>query len=153
MQFACVRYRTESEIYRCYAGSIEVYVQDNLPSIFIVDDEHIIAETLAAILRKNGLAAKPFTNPIEALDAARVEAPDMLLSDVMMPKLSGVDLAITIKDECPDCKIMLFSGHAQTLDLLCVAREKGYDFSLLAKPLHPADLLRHIRQQLPDWTF
>ncbi|WP_254059684.1 response regulator [Granulicella sp. L46] len=128
-------------------------MQQSLPSIFIVDDEQLIGETLTMILQKSGFAARFFTDPLEALVEVRKQAPDLILSDVMMPKLSGVDLAITIKNECPDCKIMLFSGHAQTLDLLSVAREKGYDFNLLAKPLHPADLLRHIRQQFPDWTL
>jgi CheY-like chemotaxis protein len=128
----------------------EGIVQKNLPSVFIVDDEQIIAETLTVILRKNGFTATFFTDPWEALNAALEQTPDLILSDVMMPELSGVELAIAIKQECPECKIILFSGHAETLDLLSAAREKGYDFSLLAKPLHPADLLRHIRQQHPD---
>jgi DNA-binding NtrC family response regulator len=124
-----------------------------LPSVFIVDDETIIAETLTMILQRNGFAAKCFTDPRKALSAAREEAPDLILSDVMMPELSGVELAIAIQQECPDCKIMLFSGHAGTVDLLSAAREKGYDFDLVVKPLHPADLLSHIRQQHPDWTL
>jgi CheY-like chemotaxis protein len=124
-------------------------VRGNLPSIFVVDDEEIIVETLAKILNSSGLEATPFTNPEEALIAARENAPDLILSDVLMPQLSGVDLAIAIQMECPDCKIMLFSGHAETIDLLAAARAKGYDFNLLAKPLHPADLLRRIRQEYP----
>jgi YesN/AraC family two-component response regulator len=47
--------------------------------------------------------------------AARIEAPDLILSDVMMPGLSGIELAIAIQRECPECKILLFSGHAHTL--------------------------------------
>jgi DNA-binding response OmpR family regulator len=124
-----------------------------IPSVFIVDDEQLIGETLTTILCKNGFAARSFTDPLEALLAARNHAPDLILSDVMMPHLSGVDLAIAVQDDCPDCKIMLFSGHAETLDLLAVAREKGYDFTLLAKPLHPVDLLIRIRQQLPEWVL
>jgi CheY-like chemotaxis protein len=130
-----------------------VTMQKNPPSVFIVDDEQIIAETLTMILQRNGFDAKFFTDPLEALIAAHKEAPDLILSDVMMPQLSGVDLAIAIQRECPECKIMLFSGHAGTLDLLSKAREKGYDFNLLPKPLHPVDLLRHIRQQHPDWAL
>ena len=127
-------------------------MQRNLPSVFIVDDEQVIAYTLTTILQKNGFTATYFTDPLEALVAARIEAPDLILSDVMMPGLSGVDLAMAIHRDCPNCKIMLFSGHAHILDLLSVAREQGYDFNILAKPLHPADLLRRIRQQHPDWA-
>jgi DNA-binding NtrC family response regulator len=128
-------------------------VRKNLPSVFIVDDEQLIAQTLTLILQKNGFSARGFTNPHEALDAARIEPPDLVVSDVMMPGLSGIELAIAIKKECPECKILLFSGHAHTLDLMSTARAKGYDFDLLTKPLHPADLLRHIRQQGPAIAF
>jgi len=127
-------------------------VQRILPTIFIVDDETIIAETLTMILRKHGFVAKSFTDPREALNAARREAPDIVLSDVMMPELSGIELAIAIQEECPGCKIMLFSGHAHTLDLISMAKAKGYDFSLLEKPFHPADLLKRIREQDPAWA-
>jgi len=71
----------------------------------------------------------------------------------MMPQLSGVDLAISIRQEHPDCKVLLFSGQAETDDLLLNARKKGYDFHLLAKPLHPGDLLRRIREQDPAWAL
>jgi CheY-like chemotaxis protein len=128
-------------------------VQRNLPSVFIVDDEQVIAGTLTTILQRNGFTATGFTDPLEALVAARHEAPDLVLSDVMMPGLSGVELAMAIRRDCPGSKIMLFSGHAQMLDLLSAAREKGYDFNILAKPLHPADLLRHIRLQHPEWAL
>jgi CheY-like chemotaxis protein len=127
-------------------------MKQKFPSIFIVDDEIVIGETLALILKKSGFDARYFTDPLEALQAARTEAPDLIVSDVMMPQLSGVDLAIAIQRECPECKIILFSGHAETLDLLSKARDKGYDFNLLAKPVHPADLLRRIRQQNPAWA-
>ena len=112
--------------------------------IFIVDDEKIISETLAAILRLHGFAATSFTDPLEALNNARPGSPDLLLSDVMMGELSGVDLAIQIKETCPNCKILLFSGQAATVDLLRVAREQGHAFHVLTKPVHPTDLLQRI---------
>jgi two-component system OmpR family response regulator len=64
-------------------------VAKNLPSVFVVDDEKTIAETLVTILHLSGFAAKSFTDPREALSAALDDAPDLLLSDVMMPELSG----------------------------------------------------------------
>ena len=118
-----------------------------LPYILVVDDERIIAETLTLILQASGFAASFFTNPFEALESARIQAPDLLLSDVMMPQGSGVDLAIQMKEQCPKCKILLFSGQAATADLLKAARQQGHDFNLISKPIHPADLLRRIREQ------
>jgi FixJ family two-component response regulator len=112
--------------------------------IFVVDDERTIASSFAAILRMHGFSARYFLDPLEALDAARADPPDLLLSDVAMPQLSGVDLAIRMQQECPTCKILLFSGQADTEDLLRAAREQGHDFRLLAKPIHPRDLLLEI---------
>jgi CheY-like chemotaxis protein len=114
------------------------------PLIYVVDDEAVIASTLALILERSGFTGLPFTNPLEALDSARLQAPDLLVTDVMMPQLSGVDLAIKIRETCPDCKVLLFSGQAATTDLLLSARERGYDFNVLSKPIHPTDLLRNI---------
>jgi DNA-binding NtrC family response regulator len=116
------------------------------PLVFDVDDENIIASSLATILRpQGGFEAKSFTLPLEALEAARLEAPDLLISDVGMPAMSGVELAILVRALCPDCKVLLFSGQASTADLLENARRNGYDFELLSKPVHPSELLTKIR--------
>lgn len=116
------------------------------PSVFVVDDEEVIASSLAMILRfHGGFRARAFTKPLEALEAARLEAPDLLITDVVMPQLSGIDLAIQVSELCPDCKVLLFSGQAATAHLLQAARVNGHDFELLAKPVGPADLLAKIR--------
>jgi CheY-like chemotaxis protein len=57
----------------------------------------VIADTLATILKRSGFAATAFTNPIEALERARIEPPDLLVSDLMIPEMSGVELAIQLK--------------------------------------------------------
>ena len=114
--------------------------------IFVVDDEKAIAETLAIILGKSGFVATSFTNPLEALEKAPMKSPGLLLSDVVMPVLSGVDLAVQIKEKCPNCKILLFSGQAETTDLLTAARKQGHNFPLVAKPIHPAHLILRIRE-------
>jgi CheY-like chemotaxis protein len=86
----------------------------SVPRVFVVDDEHVIASTLAAILTLHGYSATSFTSPQEALAAARSSAPDLLISDVLMPGFSGVDLAIQIKAQCPACKILLFQDRRPT---------------------------------------
>jgi CheY-like chemotaxis protein len=112
--------------------------------IFVVDDEPVVASTLTTILQMNGFSAKFFTSPLEALTAARSTAPDLLLSDVTMPGISGIDLAMKMKAQYPKCKILLFSGHPATLDLLEDARAQGHEFHLLLKPVPPAELLLEI---------
>lgn len=125
------------------------------PSVFVVDDEDVIATSLAMILRfQGGFRARSFNLPHEALEAARLEAPDLLISDVVMPQLSGIDLAIRMQECCPDCKVLLFSGHASTAHLLETASANGHDFEILTKPVHPADLLIKIRNLTePTWSL
>lgn len=118
------------------------------PVVLIVDDEAIIADTLVAILAHNRIAAMAAYNGKSALEIARVIPPDLLLTDVVMPDMSGIDLAIAIRQTIPDCKIMLFSGQAATVDLLGRAREAGHDFTTLEKPIHPTDLLARISRTL-----
>jgi DNA-binding NtrC family response regulator len=120
--------------------------QRKLLRVFVVDDEHVIASSLAIILRQNGFEAKSFTEPLEALRAANSEVPDLLISDVVMPVLSGVDLAIQMQDRFPNCKVLLFSGQAASAGLLENCHANGYSFELLLKPLHPRDLVREIQR-------
>jgi DNA-binding response OmpR family regulator len=113
--------------------------------VFVVDDEPMVASTTAAVLQLNGYEVRSFVNSLEALDAARAVKPDLVIADVVMPGLSGIDLAIQLKELCPTCKVLLLSGQAQTADLLETARQQGHDFEVLAKPIHPTDLLARIK--------
>jgi CheY-like chemotaxis protein len=114
--------------------------------VYVVDDEPVIASTLAAILNSSGFRAMAFTGPSEALQAAEAGGPALLISDVVMPGMSGIDLAIRLKAICPACKILLFSGQAATADLLEAAGRQGHNFTVLSKPVHPKDLLVAIQR-------
>lgn len=116
------------------------------PLAFVVDDETLIASTLATILNASGFDAKAFTDPLAALKAAETHEPEFLISDVMMPKLNGIDLGVQFKAIYPECRVLLFSGQAATSDLLSHARSKGHDFQLLEKPVHPKDLLAALEE-------
>lgn len=118
--------------------------------IFVVDDEFIIASTLTLILRQKGFDAVSFSTPRDVLEAASSEAPDLLISDVVMPQFSGIELAIRVREQCPHCKALLFSGQAATAGLLEAARAEGRDFEILSKPVHLIDLLRKVKQATED---
>jgi DNA-binding NtrC family response regulator len=120
-------------------------VPDMKRVVFVVDDEAVIAQTLAVILNQAGFQATAFDHPEKAIAARAELVPDLLISDVVMPGMTGVELAIHFRQAQPDCKVLLFSGQAATADLLREAREQGYDFDLLSKPVHPADLLAKLR--------
>ena len=116
--------------------------------VFVVDDEHSVASTLALVLNLEGFHAFPFTQPLEALKAACSQAPDLLLTDVMMPLLSGVNLAIQVLKHCPDCKVILFSGMPDSIELMNDSQAHGHAFEFLPKPMHPVELLRRIKQAI-----
>jgi DNA-binding response OmpR family regulator len=109
--------------------------------VYVVDDEEVIATTLAEILRMSGFKADCFFEGAPALAAARLAPPDLLISDVMMPGLTGIELAIKFKEDCSHCRVLLFSGQADTMDLMEKARSQGHDFELIPKPVHPHALL------------
>jgi CheY-like chemotaxis protein len=120
----------------------------NRPVVLVVDDESVIADTLAEILNRKGYAAVPVYDAEEALETALVMPPELLLTDVVLPGMSGIELAIKMKRIFPDCKILLFSGQAATTELLTSANRAGHRFDLLTKPIHPTDLLTHVSASL-----
>jgi len=115
------------------------------PRVLVADDEKVIADTLAIILNQNGYDASAVYTGTAAVEKARSTRPDLLISDVIMPDMNGIDAAIKIRAFLPTCKILLFSGQAATADLLEDARNRGHEFEILAKPVHPQDLLQKLR--------
>ena len=115
------------------------------PRVLVVDDEQVIADTLAKILDLNGYEASAVYSGTAAVESARSLQPDLVISDVIMQDMNGIEAAIHIRGFLPTCKILLFSGQAATADLLENARAQGHEFEILAKPVHPADLLAKLK--------
>src|SRR5437868_6855111 len=115
------------------------------PKVLVVDDEHVIADTLAIILNQAGFEASAVYSGNDAVEQARQQKPELVISDVIMDDMNGIEAAIHIRKFLPECKILLFSGQAATADLLENARAQGHEFEILAKPVHPQDLLAKLR--------
>jgi len=118
------------------------------PVVLVVDDESAIADTLSAILNHNGYATMTAYDGEEALETALITPPELLITDVILPGMSGIDLAITIKRIFPDCKTLLCSGQAAAVDLLDTATSEGHRFTLLTKPVHPQEILKHVAERI-----
>ena len=118
------------------------------PVVLVVDDESVIAETVAEILSRSGCTAMTAYDAEEAMETALLTPPEMLITDVILPGMNGIELAIAIRRVFPDCKILLFSGQAVAADLLAPARQSGHHFQMLSKPIHPSELLAHVSQSL-----
>ena len=112
--------------------------------VLVVDDERLLADTTAAILRWAGFDAKTAYDGFGALEAMASFHPDCLLADIMMPGMNGVELAIAITINYPTTKILLFSGQAGISEILEDSKAKGFEFPLLAKPVHPTKLIERL---------
>jgi DNA-binding NtrC family response regulator len=109
--------------------------------IIVVDDEPVIADTLVDILNGEGYRAVAVSDGASALKWAAMIKPDAVISDIMMPDLNGIDTAKEILKLLPQCRIILFSGHAASTELLNEAKKEGFEFEILAKPVNPDRLL------------
>ena len=120
------------------------------PKVLVVDDERLLADTTAAILRRAGFHAKTAYDGFGALEAMGTFHADYILTDIMMPAMNGVELAIAVTKMYPATRILLISGQAGISDLLEDSRAKGYEFPLLAKPVHPSKLIEGLRSLKTD---
>ena len=109
--------------------------------VLVADDERTIANTLARILSASGFDATAVYSGERALEAAKEVKPDVLITDVIMTGMTGIEAAIRITEIAPECRVILFSGQASTADLLARAESKGHHFEILTKPVHPQVLL------------
>ncbi|HEY3706564.1 MAG TPA: response regulator [Terracidiphilus sp.] len=112
--------------------------------VLVVDDERVIADTLALILRTRGHDAHAVYDAEAAIAAAAELDPDALISDVVMPGMNGIELTSYFADHFPQCKVLLMSGNAATTGLLEDARRHGYFVEFLPKPLLSEDVLRFL---------
>lgn len=109
--------------------------------VLIVDDAHTITDTLKIIFSNAGYSAQAAYSAEEALPLIAEWNPQLLIVDVHLPGMNGIDLAIRVKAEYPICDLLLFSGNSGAVELLESARQRGYNFDVLPKPVPPDDFL------------
>ncbi|HET9184461.1 MAG TPA: response regulator [Candidatus Angelobacter sp.] len=114
--------------------------------ILVVDDEPVIADTLVNILNGEGHDALAVSDGVSAVKWAEMMRPDAIVTDVIMPGMNGIETAKAIMKLLPNCRIILFSGQAASTDLLAKAREEGYSFEVLAKPINPEALVARLNR-------
>jgi DNA-binding response OmpR family regulator len=110
------------------------------PVALVIEDDPMLATTVAAILNGNGIAAISATNAYSALETAVVIPPEIVIADLSLPAMSGLDLICEITRAVPDCDGILFAGQFSG-SLADSIRATGSRLNVLYKPVHPADLL------------
>jgi CheY-like chemotaxis protein len=115
--------------------------------VLVVDDEPTITETLVEILNGEGFDAIAASDGNSAISSAQSFSPDVIISDVVMPGMNGVQLGIQLRKLLPKCRIILFSGQTATVDFLRDARAVGHEFEIVPKPIRPEALIAMIRRR------
>ncbi len=116
--------------------------------VLVADDEVLIADTLGIILRQGGYQCRVVYSGTDALQELLSFRPELLISDVIMPDMSGIDVAIRARELLPGCAILLLSGQASTADLMQAAWADGHSFDLLSKPVRPEELLHQVARRI-----
>ena len=114
----------------------------------IVDDERWTSDTLATIFNIAGFEARAAYSAEQALEIMNDWMPALVILDVMLPKMNGIELAIGLAGRAPSCQILLFSGNPNTAQLARTASEAGHSFDILDKPVHPDFMLQKASQLL-----
>jgi two-component system response regulator PilR (NtrC family) len=116
------------------------------PRILIVDDEPSMREMLGIVLRRDGYDVLIAANGTEALEQLRRERVDLLLSDIRMPDISGVDVLRAAKDANPDIVAFMMTAFASTATAVEAMRLGAVDY--FTKPFNMDELRLKVRQQL-----
>lgn len=118
--------------------------------ILVVDDEKRIADTLVAVLSQAGYQVWSEYSGTAGLQKAAEVGPDLLIADVVMPDMNGVALSIAVQNLLPQCRFLLLSGQVVSQEIIRQASAQGHSFELLAKPVHPRDLLAKLAVIFPE---
>lgn len=115
--------------------------------VLVIDNERTHALRLSAILQQEGYSVSTACSGEEAVETARCFLPDLLVSDIVMGAMNGVEAAVRIMTIQPACRVLFMSDHGFAQDVLSAAPEY-MAYSCIAKPLHPIDLINAVAYKL-----
>ena len=81
--------------------------------ILIVDDEPVISDTLRQVFAMHGYAARVAYSAEQATEIVSAWVPDLIIIDVILPQMNGIELAILFQEHFPRCRVILFSGQTE----------------------------------------
>ena len=118
------------------------------PRILVVDDEPEAVELVEFNLRQAGYAVSTAVDGAEALKKARLQTPDLIVLDVMLPEMDGFEICKTLRGEGPTSRtpILMLTAKAAEIDRV-LGLELGAD-DYLTKPFSPRELLLRIKKIL-----
>lgn len=132
-----------------------------MPTILIVDDEVEVGEVIRRVLERAGFEVLVANNATEGLQTVNSAQPDIVITDVIMPRVHGVELIRILREKHPKIRVIAISGGGSfgplsykpdaisTHAYLAAAREAGAE-EVLTKPFDIEALLGAVRKLLPN---
>ena len=113
--------------------------------VLLVDKDQALTDSLIALFRLAGYCPIACRDSDDAFRVISVIVPDVIVTEACMDCGAGLEIAITAKRLCPECKILLLSENPRKSELMERIAALGHSFDVLAKPVHPVDLLARMR--------
>ncbi len=117
-------------------------------SVFVVDDEPDMAQLIAASLRLSGFRVRTFSDPVEAMKALEGAHPDVVVTDVKMPGVDGMEVLRHARDLHPKSGVIMVSGYVED-DQAKEAVDQGA-LAFLPKPFSRKQVVDVIDRFLAD---
>ncbi|NJR38200.1 MAG: response regulator [Leptolyngbyaceae cyanobacterium CSU_1_4] len=119
-----------------------------MSTVLIVDDSHTLRQMIAEILQSNGLVVIEAINGVEAKGKIQSEAPDLVITDLIMPLMNGYELCRWIKTDphTQNIPVLMCSTKSEEFDRYW-GMKQGAD-AYMTKPFHPQDLVKAVKQLL-----
>ena len=111
--------------------------------VLVVDDERLIADTLGIIFQQRGFECRVSYTGEDALACPQDFCPELLLCDIAMPGMNGMELAWKVTQRWPDCRVLMLTGNF--IDLPSARKWAGSQLlrsRIMTKPVPPALLLK-----------
>ena len=121
------------------------------PRVLVVDDDRLVADTICLIYKANGFDSEARYSAMEGLERARSYEPNLMLCDVTMPEISGLQLADSVAELLPETRMLLLSAYSSNAaHVQAHSRYSRRPLKLLSKPCRPDDLMRESRALLQN---
>ncbi len=120
--------------------------------IYVIDDDAQLLRMVGLMLERGGHAVTLLNNPIDGLEQIRADKPELLVLDVMMPNMSGHDLAKEVRKDknLADLPILMLTARSQEVDRITAIKSGASDY--LSKPVTSQELMEHVEKLLSGAT-
>ena len=132
------------------SGGLPAYDAPVPHTVLVVDDDPVIVRLLEVNFEMEGFTVIAAVDGMDGVDRARKHVPDIVVSDVMMPKLNGLELCVALKtdDSTKHIPVILLSAKAQVADIRAGLDAGADDY--VTKPFEPLDLIDRVNKLLPQ---